>query len=99
MTQRATAKACLPNERGLHARPCSALSRPCSALCALALKHKASVRVRCNGNEADGRSILSLMMLGAAHGSELEFEAEGEDAPQLVDSLVALVRAGFSETN
>jgi phosphocarrier protein len=90
MEPSATGSAQLPNDRGLHARPCS-------AIVATALKHKAALSVRCNGQEADGRSILSLMTLAAPHGATLEFQARGEDADQLVQSLLALVRAGFSE--
>jgi phosphotransferase system HPr (HPr) family protein len=78
------------NPRGLHARPCH-------SLVTTALAYASSVRVRCGPREVDGRSILSLMTLGASAGEELEFCAVGADAAELVRALVALVEAGFSE--
>ena len=90
MSGSARANARLPNERGLHARPCS-------AIVATALKHRSALSVRCDGREADGRSILSLMTLAAPHGALLEFQATGEDAQELIGRLVQLVESGFSE--
>ena len=90
MPSRVQARVRLSNARGLHARPCS-------AIVALALAHRSTLKVRCNGTEVDGRSILSLMTLGAAHGSELEFVAEGDDAAVLLARLRELVESGFDE--
>ncbi|MEZ6014014.1 MAG: HPr family phosphocarrier protein [Planctomycetota bacterium] len=80
------------NRAGLHARPCH-------AVVSLALKHPAELRVRV-GHEArsvNGKSIIDLMTLEASEGTELEFTASGPGAEALVDALVALVAAGFSE--
>jgi phosphotransferase system HPr (HPr) family protein len=82
----------LVNARGLHARPCH-------QLVSIALKHRATIKVRCEDRHADGRSILSLMTLGAPHGALLEFEAEGDDAAELVAALEAAVASGFSEVD
>jgi len=90
MTESARAVVRLPNERGLHARPCS-------AIVSAALQHVSDLRVRCGGREADGRSILSLMTLAAPHGAELELEATGEDARVLIARLTELVRTGFGQ--
>jgi phosphotransferase system HPr (HPr) family protein len=92
MPKVAVATARLVNARGLHARPCH-------SLVSAALAHRALLKVRCGGHEVDGRSILSLMTLGAAHGAELEFEAEGEDADVLVRKLVEIVAGGFAEVD
>lgn len=86
------AQARLANARGLHARPCH-------QLVTIALAHRSRLRVRCGTREVDGRSILSLMTLGAAHGATLEFSAEGDDAQELVDALLAVVQSGFSEVD
>lgn len=80
----------LVNARGLHARPCH-------SVVTIALAHDARLRVRCGGREADGRSILSLMTLGAAHGAELELEAEGAGAAAMLQALIQLFESGFSE--
>ena len=78
------------NRTGLHARPCG-------AIVSLALEYQAVLSIRHGAQEVDGKSILHLMTLGAAHGAELELEAEGEDAEQLLESLVELIGSGFEE--
>lgn len=78
------------NSAGLHARPCH-------AFVTVAAAHKADLRVHCAGAEVDGKSILSLMTLGAPVEAELRLRAEGEDAEALVAALVALVESGFGE--
>ena len=80
------------NPRGLHARPCH-------ALVSAALEFESTLRVSCDGKQADGKSILSLMTLSAPVGSELELVAEGDDAQALVERLAGLVDAGFSESD
>ncbi len=86
----AIARARLTNERGLHARPCHAIATA-------ALASASTLRVRCADREVDGRSILSLMTLGAACGAELEFRAQGPDARSLVSELCALVEQHFAQ--
>ena len=80
----------VPNAAGLHARPCHALA-------STALGFQGDVEVSCCGRRANGKSILELMTLHAAHGAELEFSARGPDAEALVAALSALVAAGFGE--
>ena len=80
------------NSRGMHARPCHALVR-------IALGFQGDVVVACAGRRANAKSILDLMTLSAGHGSRLEFQASGPDAPALVRSLVGLVESGFQETD
>jgi phosphotransferase system HPr (HPr) family protein len=46
------------------------------------------------GDEANAKSLLSLLMLGAGHGSELEIIANGKDSKKAVDNLIE-----FSKTN
>jgi phosphocarrier protein HPr len=40
---------------------------------------------------------MGLMMLGAGIGADIELTAEGWDAREALDALVALVEAGFNE--
>ena len=70
------------NDSGLHARPCHAVVR-------LAMEYEASLRVRFAGLDVNGKSILELMTLNAACGSELELEARGRDAEALLERLTA----------
>lgn len=76
------------NPEGLHARPCH-------AIVSVALEYGCTLAVTCAGVEADGRSILSLMTLQAAQGSELELRAVGDGAEDLLRRLEELVAAGF----
>ncbi|HVK80752.1 MAG TPA: HPr family phosphocarrier protein [Verrucomicrobiae bacterium] len=79
------------NIRGLHARASRKVAE-------LALGYDdTTIMVRREGEEADARSLMDLMMLGAGIGSEIEVEAEGPDAQVALDALEALVAAKFHE--
>ena len=58
---------------------------------------RSEIRVRCDGRDADGRSILDLMCLAAACGSRLEIEARGTDAESAVAALAGLISAPCHE--
>ena len=45
----------------------------------------------------DGKSILSLMMLAAVHGTELRIETKGIDETEAINALIQLVKSGFGE--
>ena len=45
----------------------------------------------------DGKSILSLMMLAAVKGTELNVEVDGNDEEQAITSIVALINDKFGE--
>jgi len=57
----------------------------------------ATVRVIRDRHTVGGTSIMSLMSLAAGPGTELLLEAEGPEAPQAIEALVALVESGFGE--
>ena len=80
------------NPAGLHARPCN-------ALVSLARQFPCEFRVRAGAREVNGRSILELLTLGAAAGSEIEVRAEGQGASELIERVARLVRSGFDETS
>lgn len=80
------------NKRGLHAR---ASAKFVAAVNELPVGTR--VRVRKDGNEAVGGSILGLMMLGAGKGSTVLIEVDGEQPEQALGCLVALVEDGFGE--
>ena len=87
---RQTLSAQIVNPTGLHARPCG-------AIVAVALEYSSDLTIRCAGREVNGKSILHLMTLGAAHGTELELIAEGEDAAAMLAELDQLIVSGFAE--
>jgi phosphotransferase system HPr (HPr) family protein len=78
----------IQNEQGLHARPAEMFVR-------LAQKFQAKIEVLREGYRIEARSIMDLLTLGAAKGTELTLEAEGADAQEAVDALAELVESGF----
>lgn len=80
------------NAKGLHARASAKFVNAVAELPA-----GVSVKVRKDGAEANGGSILSLMMLGAAMGARIEITTTGDGAEAALASLVALVDSGFGE--
>ncbi|MGH7046748.1 MAG: HPr family phosphocarrier protein [Stellaceae bacterium] len=78
------------NQRGLHARAAARFVKT-------AAQFDADVRVRKNGTEVSGRSIMGLMMLAAAPGTVVELKASGEQAAEAVAALVALIECKFDE--
>jgi phosphocarrier protein HPr len=75
----------ITNPQGLHLRPMRAFVE-------LAVQFSSQVRVQRNECEpVDGKSIMSLMLLGAEPGSELTVEVDGPDGPAALDALVDLL--------
>lgn len=79
------------NQRGLHARASAKFVN------AVAKLDGVRVSVAREGNEANGGSILGLMMLGAAKGDQIVIQVDGEAADQVLLKLVGLVKDGFGE--
>jgi phosphocarrier protein HPr len=75
------------NPQGLHARPADLFAR-------LANRFAAKIEVIKDGQRANGKSILDILMLAAVHGSRLTIEANGGDAQEAVDALVGLLEHG-----
>lgn len=78
------------NPQGLHARPADMLVR-------LANQFQAHIEIVKEGERFDGKSILSVMTLGAAEGTQLLLEATGLDADDALDALAELFGRGFDE--
>jgi len=78
------------NRLGLHARAAA-------KLVTLASKFSADIRVRKDQREVSGKSIMGVMMLAAAQGSQITLIAEGDDAKAALDELSALVADRFGE--
>lgn len=78
------------NKRGLHARASARFVATVKA-------HDAEVRVRKDGLEVDGSSILDLMMLAASPGCSITVEAVGPDADAVIDALDRLIAERFGE--
>ena len=80
------------NQRGLHARASAKFVNFVAKL-----PDGIAVTVSKDGNEANGGSILGLMMLGAAKGDRIAIQASGDGAEAIMPKLVGLVMDGFGE--
>ncbi|HEX4895479.1 MAG TPA: HPr family phosphocarrier protein [Solimonas sp.] len=78
------------NLLGLHARAAA-------KLVTLASKFESDIRIRKDGREVSGKSIMGVMMLAAAKGSRITLIAEGTDAAKALDEMAALVAERFGE--
>jgi phosphotransferase system HPr (HPr) family protein len=80
------------NPLGLHARAAAQLVR-------LASSFKSSIKLfRTNNNvNADAKSILSVLTLAAAKGTELELKVEGGDEQKAFRSICDIFANGFGE--
>lgn len=80
------ADAVLVNPMGLHARPAATLAAALGVM---------NVEIEING--VDGQSVMMLMTLGAAKGTNLHIEASGPDAQRAVELVRTEVESGFGE--
>ncbi len=78
------------NALGLHARAAARFVR-------LAGSFKAQIRVSRGTQTTDGKSILGLLLLAAARGTEILIGADGLDESEAVEALAALAARGFED--
>jgi len=72
------------NKLGIHARPAGLLVKTSS-------RYKSSVYIANEGNEVNAKSIMGVLMLGAAYGSDIQLRVEGEDENQAIVALEELI--------
>lgn len=81
----------ITNKKGLHARASAKLAK-------LALTYETTrISVRKEGDEADARSLMDLLTLGAGIGDEVEVETRGPQAEQAMAEVEALITSKFHE--
>jgi phosphocarrier protein len=68
------------NRQGLHARPAAVLVRT-------AHRFESELRLRKDGQEVDGKSIMGILTLTAECGSRVTVTAEGPDEKEAIKSL------------
>jgi phosphocarrier protein len=80
------------NELGLHARAAANLVK-------LTARFQSDIKIsRSNsGQKVDGKSILGILLLAAAKGTELEINVDGEDEESAMEGIVQLFRNRFNE--
>lgn len=79
-----TGKIEVKNKVGLHARPASQFVRE-------AQKYESDIRIKFDGREINGKSILEVLSLGADCGSEIEATLNGADEQQALEALIRIV--------
>ena len=78
------------NKLGLHARAAAKF-----VSCAAAFS--SNIRAGRDTNMVDGKSIMSVMMLAAGKGTELELQIEGDDETAALEALRSLIDNRFGE--
>jgi len=80
----------IKNKLGLHARAANMIVK-------VANRYRAKVTLEKDGVEANGKSIMGLLMLAAGKGAKLRIRAQGEDASEAVEEIARLVEGNFGE--
>lgn len=78
------------NRLGMHARAAVKFVQ-------MANRFRSEVKVIKDGQEANGKSIMGLLTLVAAHGVTMTIVCAGDDAAAAVEALAQLVGTGFGE--
>jgi len=78
------------NTLGLHARASAQLVQ-------LANRHQAEVLVEKDGQQVNGKSIMGVLTLAAAKGTQIVVQVEGADADAAMSAIAALIENGFGE--
>jgi phosphocarrier protein len=78
------------NPLGMHARAAARFAR-------VASRFQSRITVEREWRSVDGKSILGLLLLSAAHDTEIVIAAEGQDAQDAISALADLVGSGLVE--
>jgi phosphocarrier protein HPr len=78
------------NKLGLHLRAAALLVKTASTF-------RSEVRIRKGGVEVDAKSIMGILGLEGAVGSELTVKARGPDEREALAGVVGLIEAKFNE--
>lgn len=78
------------NPLGLHARPSSAIAR-------LLQGTKSVVTIHHGKATANAKSVMELLMLAVKQGVTVKISVEGEDAPDVMETLLGAFNRGFEE--
>jgi phosphotransferase system HPr (HPr) family protein len=87
---KASEKLTIVNKLGLHLRAAAELVK-------VANKFKSQVTIHHGVQNVNAKSLMGLMTLAAAKGTEMEFSVEGEDAKEALAALKQLVAQKFGE--
>lgn len=78
------------NVLGLHARAAAQLVQAAN-------RYRSEIHVEKDGLTVNGKSIMGVLTLAAAKGTEITVSCEGEDAEDAMVALATVIEAGFGE--
>ena len=78
------------NKLGLHARAAAKFVTQASLF-------DSEINLKRNGQNVNGKSIMGVMMLAAAKGTDVELIIDGSDEAQAMQSLLELIANRFGE--
>ena len=78
------------NKRGLHARAAAKFAT-------LSAQFGCRTQARTSGSWVDAKSVMSLMLLAATQGTNIEISTEGDDESLAMDTIRALINNRFEE--
>jgi len=84
------AKVTIVNKLGLHARAAAKFVGCASAF-------SSSIKAGTDGKLVDGKSIMSVMMLAAGKGTEIDLQIDGKDEQAAFEALTTLIANRFDE--
>lgn len=79
------------NTLGLHARAAAQLVQ-------VANRYRSEIHLEKDGMQVNGKSIMGVLTLAAAKGSQILVSCDGEDAEGAMAALAKLIENGFGET-
>jgi phosphocarrier protein len=80
----------IKNRAGIHARPAALLVQTTK-------NFSSNIFFEKNHDRINAKSIMGIITLGAAYGTEIKIIAEGEDEEAAVSALVRLFESKFEE--
>lgn len=80
----------ITNPSGLHLRPAG-------ILCNTAMKYQSLITFAYDGQDANAKSILSVLGACVKCGDEIELVCEGSDEQEALDKLVEAIESGLGE--
>src|SRR4051812_37277790 len=89
----ASRETAIRNSLGLHARPAMQFVDVANQFSSRVTVYKGGEEP----GEADGKSVMQMIILAATEGTPLRIEAEGDDAEQAVTKLLELIEGKFGE--
>jgi phosphocarrier protein len=78
------------NSLGLHARPASQVVQAAN-------RHRSEILIAKDGTSVNAKSIMGVLTLAAARGSQLKVTCEGDDAEAALTAIGKMIETGFGE--